>query len=172
MSDSHPDDKRTVTEKRLWNLFEKIKAEKRPTGPTDFAKEAGIDRSYLYKFRELVAEISAYGKRTQPGKSRRGAGVSKTEAKKRQITDQVRREHTQWAKELPKLRQKLSEAEDTIRTQHEEIEGRRDERDILRRACEHLMMLASEAGASPTELESLRCKLSLSLEIIAKAQSA
>jgi predicted RNase H-like nuclease (RuvC/YqgF family) len=157
MNNDKPGDyDRASTERRLWELFEKIKKEKRPTGPSDFAREAGISRSYLYTFNELAREVAKYGRTTQPQISRRGAGVSKTQAKKRDIDERVRREHTKWAKELPKLRQENEEANDTIETKDREIEALKKERNCLGRLCELLLMLASEAGASLVELEKIR----------------
>jgi hypothetical protein len=105
-------DERAETEKRLWKLFEEKKEKEEPTGPTSFAKEAGISRGYLYTFVELAAAVSAYAKKTQPKVSLRGAGVTRTEAKKRAIEDQVRREHTRWGKELPELRERLGALEE------------------------------------------------------------
>jgi chromosome segregation ATPase len=150
---------RAETEKRLWELFERIKAEGRPTGPTAFAHEAGIDRTYFYSFRELAAAVSAYGRTTQPHISRRGAGIKAAEAKRRQVEDQVRREHTRWAEELPKLRRQLEEAEMAVRQRDERIEELLEKIQLLRRAYEYLLMLASEAGASPSELEAIRQKV-------------
>jgi len=151
-----PVDERVATEKRLRILFDKIKEEKRPTGPTAFAREAGISRSYFYTFHELAKEVAEYGRQTQPGISRRGAAVSKTEAKKRDIEDRVRREHTRWAKKIPELERELEEANDAIDTKDKELAVLKGERECLRRLCEFLLMLASEAGASPVELEKAR----------------
>jgi hypothetical protein len=148
-------DDRAAIEMKLWKLFKKIKEEKKPTGPSNLARRAKISRSYFYTFHELAKEVAEYGRKTQPGISRRGACGSKTEAKKRDIDDRVRREHTKWAKEFPKLEGKLEEANDEIATKDKEIVALRGDRECLRRGCELLLMLASEAGASPIELEKI-----------------
>jgi hypothetical protein len=85
---------RDDTENWLWKEFNKIKNKGEPIGPTAFAKRVGIDRTYLYDFPVLAAEIAAYGKSTQPEKSGRGAGVPAAAAKRREIDAKVRREHT------------------------------------------------------------------------------
>ncbi|MDQ3802804.1 MAG: hypothetical protein M3416_02990 [Acidobacteriota bacterium] len=154
-------DQRAETERRLWKSFEQIKAEGRPTGPTAFAKENGINRSYLYEFHELAAAVAEYGRKTQPSVSRRGAGVTKTEAKKRDIDDRVRREHAQWAREMPELREQLTKATDTVRSQKEEIQALKDSRQRLMRAYELLLMLASEAGVSLMEMQKIQESLLL-----------
>jgi len=152
-------DERATTEDRLWKLFEEKKERGEATGPTSFAKEAGISRGYFYTFVELAVEVSEYAKKTQPKVSLRGAGVTRAEAKKRAIEDQVRREHTRWSKEIPELKERLRMVEES----RDKLVGERDELkakyDMLRRAYELLLMLASEAGASPTELEALQHKL-------------
>lgn len=153
-------DKRTKTESRLRKLFDEKKEKGEPTGPTSLAKEAKISRGYFYTFTELAAEVSAYAKKTQPKISRRGAGVSRTEAKKRAIDDQVRREHTRWSKEVPTLKQQLKDSEDGKKKLAEEKEEILAKYERLKRAYELLLMLAHEAGVSPTELEALQQKLS------------
>jgi hypothetical protein len=150
------DAKRAATEARLWALFDRIKEEKRPTGPSAFAKEAGIDRTYLYSFPLLAAEVAAYGKQTQPSISRRGAGVSKAEGKKREIEDRVRREHTLWAKEVPQLRQELAQAKEINRQRDKEMAALENRVQLFMRGYETLLLLASEAGVSPLELEELQ----------------
>lgn len=153
------DEQKDATEARLWALFHRIKEEGRPTGPTAFAREAGIDRTYLYKFSVLAAEVAAYGKLTQPRISRRGAGVPKAEAKKREIADQVRREHTRWAREIPQLRQELAEANELCRRHEQEIAALESRDQVVMRAYESLLLLAYEAGVSPLELEALEEKV-------------
>lgn len=154
------DNERAQTEERVRKLFDEKKAMGLPTGPTSLAKEAGISRGYFYTFTELAAEVSAYAKKTQPKISRRGAGVPRTEAKKRAIDDQVRREHTRWSKEVPTLKQQLKDSEDERKKLAEEKEEIRAKLERFKRAYELLLMLAHEAGVSPTELESLQRKLS------------
>jgi septin family protein len=158
MGKHNPDTRREDNEKRLWEIFERIKEEKRPTGPTAFSIEAGIDRTYLYSFSMLAAEVSAYGRETQPHISRRGAGVAKAGAKKREIEDRVRREHTQWAKEVPELKQELLEAQQVIQQREEQIDSLQDRLQRVMRVFELLLMIAYEAGASPSELENLQQK--------------
>jgi hypothetical protein len=153
------DAKRAATEARLWALFDRVKEEKRPTGPSAFAKEAGIDRTYLYSFPLLATEVAAYGKQTQPGTSRRGAGVSKAEGKKREIEDRVRREHTQWAKEVPQLRHELAQTKEINRQRDQEVAALQNRVQLLMRGYETLLLLASEAGVSPLELEELQEKV-------------
>ena len=153
-------DERAKTEIRLWKLFEEKKERNEPTGPTSFAKEAGISRGYFYTFTELAAEVSAYAKKTQPKVSLRGAGVTRAEAKKRAVEDQVRREHTRWSIEIPELKERLGESEEAKNKLAGERDDLKSKYEMLRRAYELLLMLASEAGVSPTELESLQQKLS------------
>lgn len=153
------DEKKAATEARLWALFHRIKEEGRPTGPTAFAKEAGIDRTYLYQFPRLAAEVAAYGKLTQPRISRRGAGVPKAEATKRQIEDQVRREHTRWSREIPQLRQELAAASELCRQHEQQIAALESREQVVMRAYEILLFLAYEAGVSPLELEALQEKV-------------
>lgn len=153
------DNRRKVTELKLWELFERIKTEGRPTGITEFAKEAGFHRTYIYTFPVLAEEVTAYGKLTQPAKSRRGAGVSKLEARKRQLDERARGEHKRWTKEVPELRQKLVDAESRINAQDEQIASIQRENQLLMRAYEHLLLLASEAGAGLSELEALQNKV-------------
>src|SRR5215212_5975624 len=98
------DGRRAKTERGLWESFARIKDEKRPTGPAAFARENEISRPYLYTFHELAAAVAEYGKKTQPGVSKRGAGVGRADAKKRDVSERVRREHTRWAREIPELR--------------------------------------------------------------------
>jgi chromosome segregation ATPase len=160
MNDDEELDERAQTEKRVRKLFDDKKAKGEPTGPTSLVKEAGISRGYFYTFTELAAEVSAYAKKTQPKVSRRGAGVTRLEAKKRAIDDQVRREHTRWSKEVPKLKQQLKESEDDKNKLVGEKEVIASKYERLQRAYELLLMLAHEAGASPTELEALQQKLS------------
>lgn len=155
--------KRALTEEKVRNLFDEKKAKGLPTGPTSLAKEVGISRGYFYTFTELAAEVSAYAKKSQPKISRRGAGVSRTEAKKRAIDDQVRREHTRWSKEVPTLKQQLKDSEDEKKKLADEKEEIRAKFERFKRAYELLLMLAHEAGVSPTELEALQQKLSQEL---------
>jgi hypothetical protein len=160
------DDQRAATEERLWALFEKIKAEGRPTGPTAFAKEAEISRPYLYRFTVLAAEVSAYGRQTQPKISRRGSGVTRTEAVKRGVDDQVRREHTSWAVEVEELRKRGEEDRKTIVALQESKQALEEEVQTYKRAYERLLLLAKEAGVSPSELEALQQRLTSPLRAI------
>jgi hypothetical protein len=150
--------KRAETESRLWAAFEAIRAEGKPTGPSTFAKEVGIDRTYLYTFSSLAAEISAYGRRTQPGKSRCGTGITKEVAQQRELEDRQRREHQQWSKELPELHLKIEKFEQEQLSQSTENKILRERLARIQRAYELLLMLASEAGVSPRELEELQVK--------------
>jgi hypothetical protein len=150
---------RQETEEWLWDEFEKIKAKGQPTGPTAFAKHIGVDRTYLYRFPSFVAELSAYGKQTQPSVSGRGVGLSKTEAKKREIDARVRREHTQWSVEISELSKQLKDAKDEIAIlirEKRDLSGRLKR---TRRLCELLLLLASEAGVSPVELEKIQAEV-------------
>lgn len=151
---------RVAREADLWTEFDKFKAEGKPIGPSSFAKHVGVHRTYLYKFPSLIAELSAYGRNTQPSISRRGGGISKVEAKRREIQAQVRREHTKWAKELPELQRKLREAEEQLRERDELIRSLGRQLDNLRRLYEHLLMLASEAGVSQNELGEIQKMIS------------
>lgn len=153
------DEQRVATEARLWNLFDQIKADGKPTGPTAFAKDAGIDRTYLYSFPVLAAEVSAYGKKTQPHISRRGAGVTKTQAIRRGIDEQVRREHKQWSVEIVELRQQREIDNARIVTLETSEKSLGDELQLFKRAYELLLLLASERGVSPSELEEIQGKL-------------
>jgi hypothetical protein len=151
--------KRAETERRLWTAFEAIRAEGKPTGPSAFAKQVGIDRTYLYTFPSLAAEISAYGRRTQPTKSRRGAGITKEMAQRRETEVRIQREHQQWSHELPQLRHHLEEVEHKFLAQSVENKTLRERLARTQRAYELLLMLASEAGVSPRELETLQEKV-------------
>jgi chromosome segregation ATPase len=148
--------KRAETERRLRAAFEAIRAEGKPTGPSAFAKQVGIDRTYLYTFPSLAAEISAYGRRTQPTKSRRGAGITKEASQRRETETRLRREHQQWSHELPQLRQRLEQLEQKLLAQSAENKALRERMARIQRAYELLLMLASEAGVSPRELEALQ----------------
>lgn len=68
----------------------------------------------------------------------------------------MRREHTQWAREVPKLKAELKDAEEAISTKNQQISALEGQRDKLMRACEHILLLAYEAGANPKELEKIR----------------
>lgn len=144
---------REDTEQWLWEEFNKIKNKGEPIGPTAFAERVGIHRTYLYDFPVLAAEIAAYGKVTQPEKSRRGAGVSAAAAKKREIDAKVRREHTRWSIEIEELRQRLKDAEDSVTTLMQDKRMLSDKYERLKRLYEYLLMLAVEAGVSPSEVE-------------------
>jgi len=150
--------KRQATENRLWSLFDKIREENRPIGVTDFAKEAGIDRSYLYTFHELAAEISEYAVKTQPKRSRRGAAVSKTQAIKRGIEDRVWREHTAWSVEVPELKIKIFNETSAKKKLKEENVSLKNSMQQIKRALELVLLIAYEAGANPLELEEVSRK--------------
>lgn len=160
------DERRAAMETKLCTLFEKIKAEGRPTGPSAFAEEAGISRPYLYTFAVLAAEVAAYGRRTQPKISRRGSGVSRTEAIKRGVDDRVRREHTRWAEELEELHKRSEEDQKTIAALSESKQAVEEELHTIKRAYERLLLLAKEAGVSPSELEALQQRLTSPLRAI------
>ena len=150
------DGAREKTELRLWDLFELIQKEGRPIGPTSFAKEGGIHRTYLYTFHELAAAIAEYGRKTQPKISGRGAGVTKSDAKKKDLSARVRREHTQWSREVPELKEKIKETEDSLKSKDKKITSLEERQEKLMRTCEYLLVLAFEGGASPRELEKIR----------------
>lgn len=150
---------RDEREQKLWAEFEKFKAEGRPTGPSAFAKHVGIHRTYLYQFPALVTELSDYGRRTQPRVSKRGRGVPKAEARKKEIDARIRREHTRWSKELPQLRRKVREVEEQLRDRDKRLGELEGQVNVLRRLYEHLLMLSSEAGVSYRELEIMQAKL-------------
>lgn len=150
--------KREETEKRLWELLRRLKETKTAITVTEFAKLGGITRTYLYQFHELAAEVAEYAKQTQPKRSRRGAGVKVGEAKKRDISERVRREHAQWAREIPRLREEIEELAEGLKESDKEKRKLKEQRDQLRRILELLLLLASEAGVSPRELEELKKK--------------
>lgn len=147
---------REDTENRLWAEFKKIKNKGEPIGPGAFAKRVGIDRTYLYNFPVLAAEVAAYGRSTQPEKSGRGAGVTAATAKKREIDAKVRREHTQWSVEIEELRQRLKDAEATVAALSDENSVLSGKYERLKRLYEYLLMLAVESGVSPSELEKIQ----------------
>jgi hypothetical protein len=151
--------KRATTEKRLRRRFEEMKKKKIPTGPADFARDVGIDRSYLYTFTELAAEISAYGRKTQPEKSKRGPGINVGKAKKKALDAQKMREHAEWSRLVPGLMSELDEKELERATAVEEARSARVQRDAVRRAYERLMLVAVEAGVSPAEIEKIHSSL-------------
>lgn len=152
-------EKREDTEAYLWEEFEKLKADAIPTGPTAFAKHVGTHRTYIYKFPSLAAALSAYGKKTQPSVSRRGGGISRVDAKKREIEAQVRREHSRWQRELPDLRLKLEEAEKMQGEYKEMLDDLERRLNNQKRINEYLLMIAWEKGVSLSELEMIRSKL-------------
>lgn len=158
--------KSVATEMRLREMFQRIKEAKEPTGPTDFARRAEIDRSTLRNYPELRKEISAYGKETQPKISCRGSGANVTKTIKQDIDHRVRREHTRWARELPETQRELEEAQEEVRKQREEINRLREQRQLMARAVEHLLMIAKDAGASPRQLEAVRKKLPSEIGIV------
>ena len=94
-------------------------------------------------------------------------------AKKHEIDARVRREHTQWAVEIEELRGRLKTAEDTIATLEGEKQAISDRFERLRRLYEYVLMLAVEAGVSPSELERIQEKIMISeasdLPILKKA---
>ena len=143
------------TERLLWAAFEKTKAAGKPTGPSAFAKDFGITRTYLYTFPEIAAAVAAYGKQTQPDKSRRGAGVTASEAKRRQLDARVRREHTKWSREIPKLQRRILEAEEAVGSRDKILKNLNNRVSTVERAYELLLMLAVEAGVAPQEIENI-----------------
>lgn len=150
--------KRKITEERLWELLRRLKETKTPITVTEFCGLADISRSYLYRFREVAAEVAEYAKETQPKRSRRGAGVKRGEAKKQDISEKLRREHAQWSKELPKLRRQLEEVSNKLGTAEENNQSLREREKALMRLVELLLLLASEAGVSPIDLEEIKKK--------------
>lgn len=114
----------------------------------------------------LAAEVSAYGRKTQPKISRRGSGVSRTEAIKRGVDDRVRREHTKWAGEIEELRKQGEDDRKTIAALQESKQALEEEVQIYKRAYERLLLLSKEAGVSPSELESLQQRLTSPLRAI------
>lgn len=148
-----------ATEVKLRNLFDSIKAAGEPTGPTDFMNKAGLDRTYLYRFPVLAQEVADYGRRTQPEKSRRGAGATKTEARKRELDGEARREYALLAERVPELERDLDNAKSVVAARDERIATLNVENELLKRACEMLFLVASQSGANPHELEGIREKL-------------
>jgi DNA repair exonuclease SbcCD ATPase subunit len=145
---------RVERETDLRRRFELLKAERKPTTVAGFARDAGIDRTYLYNFPALAAEISAYARKTQPAKSRRAGRLSRTAARAGEIDARIRREHARWSGELPKLRQELEKAKARVKSLEEHVE----QLERVRTAYGLLMMLATEAGVSPVEIERLQTK--------------
>jgi hypothetical protein len=152
---------REETETWLWEEFNKIKASGEPIGPTAFAKRVEINRTYLYDYPSLVAAIWEHCGSTQPSIPRRG-GVTPGTAKKREIDAKVRREHTQWSVEIEELRRRLGEAETEITTLTEDKRELSGKVERFKRLCEYLLMLAVEAGVSPSELERIQEQIMLS----------
>lgn len=146
---------RVERETDLRRRFELLKAERKPTTVAGFARDAGIDRTYLYNFPALAAEISAYARKTQPAKSRRAGGLSRTAARAGEIDARIRREHARWSGEIPKIRQELATAEARVKSLEEHVE----QLERVRTAYGLLMMLATEAGVSPVEIERLQKKV-------------
>lgn len=147
---------RDDTEKWLWEEFQKIKEKGESIGPTAFARRVGIHRTYLYSFPALAAEVSAYGRATQPEKSGRGVGMSAAAAKKREIDAKVRREHTRWSVELEELRQRLQDAEASVESLEDDKRSLSANYERLKRLYEYLLMLVVEAGVSPSEIEKIQ----------------
>lgn len=153
--------KREETERRLWKLLRNLKETKTPVGVAEFARLGGVSRAYLYRFHELSAAVAEYAKETQPSKSRRGAGVKVGEAKKRDINEQMRREHARWSDELPQLQQQVERLESELKENSSERQRLIEQRDLFRRFIEFLLLLASEAGVRPQELEAIKEKLNI-----------
>lgn len=148
--------KRDKTEENLRAQFEELKKRKVPVGVASFSRHAGIDRSYLYTFTELAAEISAYARETQPDKSRRGPGISIKKAKQRALDSQKLREHAQWSKLVPELNEKVSSLESDKERAAEELATARRQLVKVRGAYEYLLLIAVEAGVSPSEIEKIQ----------------
>jgi len=91
-------------------------------------------------------------------RANRGAGIVKEAAQQREAEARMRREHQQWSKELPKLQQRLESVEQSLLAQTAENKTLRVRLERTQRAYELLLMLASEAGVSPRELEALQEK--------------
>jgi predicted RNase H-like nuclease (RuvC/YqgF family) len=60
---------------------------------------------------------------------------------------------------LPALREEINEIKEQLRERDERVKTLEDQLARLRRVYEHLLILASEAGVSPTELESMQNNL-------------
>jgi CRP-like cAMP-binding protein len=71
----------------------------------------------------------------------------------------VRREHQQWSHELPQLRQQFEKLEQKCLAQSAENNTLRERLARTQRVYELLLILASEAGVSPRELEVLQEKV-------------
>jgi hypothetical protein len=106
-----------------------------------------------------VATIWEFCELSQPSGSSRRRGVTASEAKKQEIDAKVRREHTQWSVEIEELRSRLGEAETKIVTLTEEKRALTEQFDRFKRVYEYVLMLAVEAGVSPSELEKIQEKL-------------
>ncbi|HEX7241316.1 MAG TPA: hypothetical protein VF263_13660 [Longimicrobiaceae bacterium] len=143
---------REERETDLRRRFEEIKAKKKPTSMTALAREAGINRTYLYTFRALAAEVSAYAKKSQPRISHQAGRLSRSAARSRELDARMRREHKRWSTELPKLRARYKKRGERI----QELEAQLKPFERIRRAYELLLLLAYEAGVSPRELEDLQ----------------
>lgn len=151
--------KRKDTEKWLWDEFTKLKENGKKLGPAAFAEHVGIHRTYLYDFPSLVAAIWDFCESSQTSGSKRRRGATAAEAKKQEIDAKVRREHTQWSVEVEELRSRLGEAEIKIVTLTEEKRVLSEKFDRFKRVYEYVLMLAVEAGVSPSELEKIQEKL-------------
>lgn len=151
--------KRDKTAERLRAKFEDLKERNIPIGPASFARHVGIDRSYLYTFTELVAEISAYGRKMQPGKSNRGPGINVARARKRALDSRKLQEHAQWSKLVPELKDQVDGLQRDKANGIEELKSVHRELEVLRGAYEYLLLIAVEAGASPSEIEKIQASL-------------
>lgn len=147
---------RKETEDWLWDEFNKIKVTGEPIGPTAFAKKVGINRAYLYEYPSLVAAIWEHYESKLPSVGGHRGRVTAGTAKKREIDAKVRREHTQWSVEIEGLRQRLEEVETTIATLTEDKRILSEQFERFKRLYEYLLMLAVEAGVSPSELERIQ----------------
>jgi len=79
-------------------------------------------------------------------------------AEQREMETKIRWEHQQWSKELPELHIYVEKLEQTLLTQSAENTALCERLARIQRAYELLLMLASEAGVSARELESLQTK--------------
>lgn len=140
---------RQQTELWLYTEFEKIRASGKPIGITSFAKKLEINRSTIYQYPILAAEITEYAKKTQPKLSKRGAGAPLLEAHKRDATLKVRREYTKVVEENGRLRRQLLQSEQQKIVLMEENKQLKERLKRLSGAFVHLQQQAISHGLDP-----------------------
>jgi hypothetical protein len=139
---------------RLRAKFEQLKADQKPTGPSHFARHVEMERTSLYKtYPDLYRDLSEYGKKTQPSKSKRGAGAHA-------LTPQMQHLSASGAVAQERLKNQLAQKETSLQQLAEKNRLLTEESaslhcrvsDLLA-AYTHLQMVQIEHDIDPRKLE-------------------